>query len=147
MRWQMVDHIDYFEPWHCIEGRKNVSLEEGYLLERFGRSGILSEGILVESMVQLGRWLVLASSNFLQSALLDEIASLRIESIPSMGDALSLSARAEAVEGDLLPCCMTVQRQACLVAEGRMVLRLMESNNLVRANTTPLLWRELYGKA
>ena len=47
MRWQLTDHIDQFEPWSRITGRKAVSLEEAYLLERFGVHGYAPEAIVV----------------------------------------------------------------------------------------------------
>jgi len=147
MRWQMTDHIDTFEPWVKLQGRKCVSLEEGYLLKRVGRSGVMPEGLLIESMAQHCRWLAVASSDFSQSALLCEISSLRMDAEARMGDRLEISVEVKERADETFLCSVRARRHEQTIAVGSMRMVLESLTDLSDAEESRLLWRELYGKA
>jgi hypothetical protein len=73
MRWNFVDRIIKFEPWHNIAALKAGSLEEYSLMERWGQAGQAPAVLSLESSVQAARWLVEASSAFVHSLELLEL--------------------------------------------------------------------------
>jgi len=64
MKFRMVDRIIAWEPYRAIRGVKTVSFEEYELKERLGDEPSLPESLLMESLFQLGNWLVILSSDF-----------------------------------------------------------------------------------
>jgi len=73
MKFRMVDRILRYEPRRFIRGLKTVSFEE-YSLRRdlLGPPG-LPETLLLESLLQLGNWLIVLSSDFQRMGLLIRI--------------------------------------------------------------------------
>ena len=60
----MVDRILAWQPRRSIRGVKLVSFEEYQLKEPLADEPCLPESLLVESLFQLGAWLVVLSSEF-----------------------------------------------------------------------------------
>lgn len=147
MRWNMLDHVDAFTPWQNLLGRKCVSLEEGYLLGRFGRTGIFPESLLVESLVQHCRWFVIASSNFSQTALLDEIAELHIKAETRMGDVLKIEVLAETHTEENIMCVLQAWVGEELHVQGCLRMQLAPLSHFSHIETTRLMWEEFYAKA
>jgi 3-hydroxyacyl-[acyl-carrier-protein] dehydratase len=69
MKLRMVDRIVAWEPRRLIRGVKAVSFEEYQLRARLGDEPCLPESLVMESLFQLGNWLVVLSSGFTQMAL------------------------------------------------------------------------------
>jgi 3-hydroxyacyl-[acyl-carrier-protein] dehydratase len=64
MKFRFVDRITSWQPHERITGLKAVSFEEYSLKEAFGDEPRLPEMLLLESLLQLGNWLILLSSDF-----------------------------------------------------------------------------------
>jgi 3-hydroxymyristoyl/3-hydroxydecanoyl-(acyl carrier protein) dehydratase len=64
MKFRLVDRILDWEPRSRIRGVKAVSFEEYSLRDPLGDGGRLPESLLLESLFQLGNWLVVLSSDF-----------------------------------------------------------------------------------
>ena len=66
MKFRMVDRIIDFVPQKSIRGVKTVSFEEYQLKSAFGGEPSLPETLIMESLFQLGNWLIMLSSDFSQ---------------------------------------------------------------------------------
>jgi 3-hydroxyacyl-[acyl-carrier-protein] dehydratase len=66
MRFRFVDRIVVWQPHERITGLKAVSFEEYSLKNAFGDEPRLPEMLLLESLLQLGNWLILLSTDFQQ---------------------------------------------------------------------------------
>ena len=66
MKLRMVDRICGYEPREWITGIKTVSFEEYSLRDALDCEACLPESLLLESMFQLGNWLIMISSDFTQ---------------------------------------------------------------------------------
>lgn len=66
MKFRMVDRITEFAVRKRICGIKTVSFEEYQLKENFGEDAKLPESLVIESLFQLGNWLIMLSSDFSQ---------------------------------------------------------------------------------
>jgi 3-hydroxymyristoyl/3-hydroxydecanoyl-(acyl carrier protein) dehydratase len=64
MKFRLIDKILSWTPYKSISGIKAVSFEEYQLKESFGDEARLPEMLLLESVLQLGNWLILLSSDF-----------------------------------------------------------------------------------
>ena len=64
MKFRLVDKIISWSPYQQIIGLKAVSFEEYSLKEAWGDAARLPETLLLESLLQLGNWLILLSSDF-----------------------------------------------------------------------------------
>ena len=80
MKFRMVDRILAWEPRTRIRGIKTVSFEEYNCKAAFGGDACLPESLLIESLFQLGNWLIMLSSDFTQMGLV-----VRIERDPLRG--------------------------------------------------------------
>jgi len=147
MRWRFVDRIDAFEPWRSIAGRKAASFEETCLCERFDRAGILPETIVVESCVELIRWLVAGSSGFAQTSAVGEVEHFSFPGEARMGEVLSIAAEVVARDGSTLKAACRVSCKGRPVAEGALSMNLMPMAEGFDRAMVEGTWRELYGKA
>ena len=77
MKFRMVDRILSWQERASIRGLKTASFEECSLKELFGCEPQLPESLLMESMFQLGSWLVVLSSDFQQMGLLIRMQEVR----------------------------------------------------------------------
>jgi 3-hydroxymyristoyl/3-hydroxydecanoyl-(acyl carrier protein) dehydratase len=79
----MIDRIRSYEPQRGICGAKTVSFEEYSLRTALGAEASLPESLLLESLFQLGNWLIVLSSDFTQMGLV--IRTGRIEFVEPVG--------------------------------------------------------------
>jgi 3-hydroxyacyl-[acyl-carrier-protein] dehydratase len=79
MKFRMVDSIVWWEPRRGIRGVKAVSFEEYSLKAPFADEARLPETLLLESLLQLGNWLVILSSDFTQMAMVVRIGEVRFD--------------------------------------------------------------------
>lgn len=147
MRWRFADRVDAFDPWKLIRGRKGISLEEYSLLERFGRSGVMPESLVLESCVHFARWLVTASSEWRQTCLLKEIEEFVYESEARMGDNLRIDVSVKERAGGHVWVHCAVSADERLIAQGNLALDLVPLTDLQDPESLSIMWQELYGKA
>ncbi|MGB2821180.1 MAG: hypothetical protein WBF17_09375 [Phycisphaerae bacterium] len=76
MKFRMVDRIVAWEPRRAIRGVKTVSFEEYRLKAPLGETAHLPETLLVESLFQLGNWLVVLTSDFTQMGMIVRIGEV-----------------------------------------------------------------------
>jgi 3-hydroxyacyl-[acyl-carrier-protein] dehydratase len=83
MKFRMVDKIVKFEPRRSIYGIKTVSFEEYQLKSTLCVRPCLPESLIMESLFQLGNWLIMLTSEFSQMGLV--IRTNEVEFIQSPG--------------------------------------------------------------
>lgn len=93
MRWQLVDKIDSISPWKSAAGTKVVSFEEYSLKKLWDEKGIFPNTLLIESVLQLGAWLIIYSSGFKIQPLIVKIDKINFKHNAKMGDVLNLKAK------------------------------------------------------
>lgn len=77
MKFRFVDRITSWQPHERITGLKAVSFEEYSLKEPFGDEPRLPEMLLLESLLQLGNWLILLSSDFTRMGMVIRLNEVR----------------------------------------------------------------------
>ena len=145
MRWRFVDRITAFEPWQAIAGRKAVSLEEYYLLRPLGREGILPESLVLESCVELARWLVAASSGFARVAELAAIERFALHRQATPGEVLHVDGRVIAAADPQLSLDCRVAAEGGPVAAGRLEFAVVSADGRYPVGELEELWREIHG--
>jgi 3-hydroxyacyl-[acyl-carrier-protein] dehydratase len=90
VKFRLVDQILFWSPYQSIRGIKTVSFEEYGLKEAFGDEPHLPESLLVESVLQLGNWLILRSSDFNQMAMIVRIAKINFHGFLLPGQRLEM---------------------------------------------------------
>lgn len=93
MKFRLVDKITSWTRWDNICGIKAVSFEEYSLKESFGDPPRLPELLLLESLLQLGNWLVILSSDFEQTGVVARLSEVRFHSFLLPGEQLELGVR------------------------------------------------------
>jgi 3-hydroxymyristoyl/3-hydroxydecanoyl-(acyl carrier protein) dehydratase len=73
MKFRLVDRVLDWAPERHIRGVKAVSFEEYGLRDPLGQEAALPETLLLESLFQLGNWLVVLSTGFRQMAMIVRI--------------------------------------------------------------------------
>lgn len=145
MKWRFIDRIDSWQPWQRLAGRKVVSLEEYCLGEPLGRRGVFPETLLLETAVEGCRWLVLASSEFVQSCSLAEVREFSVLQPVGMGAVLELTvALAPPPEaGYVTAVCELGTAAAGLVARGTLRLQLAAAAAHLATEDMRTLWQNL----
>jgi hypothetical protein len=149
MRWRCLDRVESFAAWKFIRGRKAVSFEEGSLLRNFDRVDEFPASLLIESCVELARWLAATSSGFSQIALLEQINDFRLTETPETGDLLTLAievVRRDEHAGRVEVLCR-VECGREPVADGHLTLALEPLGEHCDPTSEAALWSELYGAA
>lgn len=90
MKFRLVDKITSWSPYQRIEGIKTVSFEEYCLKEAFGEAPRLPETLLLESLLQLGNWLILLSSDFKNMGVVARISEVRFHDFLPPGGQLRM---------------------------------------------------------
>ncbi len=88
MRFRFVDRILDWTPERQIRGLKAASFEEYGLGERLGHRAALPETLLLESLFQLGNWLVMLSTGFRQMALIVRAGRVSFDAPLGAGQAM-----------------------------------------------------------
>lgn len=149
MKWRMADAVERFEPWRLIVGRKAVSLEEYDLGKPLGRAAALPETLVLECAVEFGRWLVMASSDFVECALLEAVADWRVRGPAGRGCRLWIKLRGEtavtgAESGTLALAAEIADDDGKAIADGRLTIRRVPLAGLADTGRMRLLWKELF---
>jgi 3-hydroxyacyl-[acyl-carrier-protein] dehydratase len=120
MKLRMVDRICSWEPRKRITGVKTVSFEEYNLKAAFGSAACLPETLLLGSLLDLGSWLVVLSSDFTRIAVateLDEVSFCR-QVGPGQAVAMEMVARRYGDDGIVFDGTGTVDGTEAVVLRG-----------------------------
>ena len=79
MKFRMVDRIVEFASRRSICGIKTVSFEEYQLRSVFANQPCLPESLIMESLFQLGNWLIILTSDFSEMGLVIRTNEIRFE--------------------------------------------------------------------
>jgi 3-hydroxyacyl-[acyl-carrier-protein] dehydratase len=90
MRFRMVDRIIEWEPGKRIRGLKTVSFEEYGMREAFGAEEALPETLVMESLFQLGNWLIVLSSDFTSMGIIIRTGRIAFEDLLRPGEVMSV---------------------------------------------------------
>ncbi len=100
MKFRMVDRIIDFRPRESIRGVKTVSFEEYQLKAPLTDEPRLPESLLMESLFQLGNWLIMLSSDFSSMGLLVRIQEVRFHGAVPPGGSIEMDIRVRRYRND-----------------------------------------------
>jgi len=100
MKFRLVDRILAWQPRQMIQGVKAVSFEEYELRRRLGDEPCLPESLIMESLFQLGNWLLILSSDFHQMGLIVRFEEVRFSGRLRPGRQLRMHARVRSWRDD-----------------------------------------------
>jgi 3-hydroxymyristoyl/3-hydroxydecanoyl-(acyl carrier protein) dehydratase len=120
MKHRLVDRILAWQPKTSIRGIKTVSLEEYSLKEAFGGPPRLPESLVLESIVQLGRWLLVLSSDFARTGVLAGADRVCFEAFVQPGEHMVIDVTVREYNQDCMAFDATgrTSRRACVAATG-----------------------------
>lgn len=147
MRWRFADKIDRYTAWESIAGRKGISFEEYSLLDRFGRRGEAPGCLVLETCVHLARWLVLASSDWNKSCLLEAVDNFALLRATHPGDLLQVVVKVTERGDSRVRVASEVCSENIAVARGALDLALIEARDIHDLDELKILYQELYGPA
>ena len=94
MRFALVDRVVEVTPGERIVAVKAVSLSEEYLADHFPTFPVLPGVLMLESLVEAGRWLVWSSEDFAHSLiLLREAKNVTYKSFVTPGETLRVEVK------------------------------------------------------
>ncbi|MBI5534886.1 MAG: hypothetical protein HY898_19320 [Deltaproteobacteria bacterium] len=147
MKWRFVDRVKRLEPWVRIEGLKCISLEEYSLLKRFGRKGTMPATLVMETCVDLARWLVMRSSDWSQGVVLSEVAEMRFDREVGMSDVLLTTVEARRESESVIEAVCEARVEGERVMQGRFTVELVPLAELLDPEDVKALWKEIHGAA
>ncbi len=100
MKFRMVDRILAWDSRRNIRGTKAVSFEEYRLKEVFGESPHLPQTLVMESLFQLGNWLIMLSSDFSRMGLIVRFQEIRFHGTLRPGGKLRMEAAVRSYRDD-----------------------------------------------
>src|ERR1700749_2777142 len=102
MRFLLIDRITELDSQKSLTAVKNLSLAEEYLADHFPGFPVMPGGLMLETLVQAGGWLIRESEDFAHSAiLLKEVRAIRYNSFVSPGNTLKVDLTVRKQEGSL----------------------------------------------
>ncbi len=144
MRWRFLDAVTRFGPWRSAAGRKTISLEEYSLLDPLGRQGEYPQALLLESAVELVRWLVMKSSEFERTCVVEEIIRFATPGRPGPGDVLEVQVSAVRRDGDRLSATCEVTCRGVPAARGEIGFIVWPLADALDPAMASEMWKELY---
>lgn len=145
MKFRMVDRVTWWLPRRGIRGVKTVSFEEYSLKSAFGGPARLPETLLVESLLQLGNWLVIASTDFTRMGMVVRIGEIAFEGPLPPGGRLEMDLTVRSFRDD------GVTLDGTGVCGGRTIIRgtgclavPVELGDYCDADDLRVLWSEIY---
>jgi 3-hydroxyacyl-[acyl-carrier-protein] dehydratase len=96
----MVDRIIEFEVQKSICGIKTVSFEEYQLKSAFNNRPCLPKSLIMESLFQLGNWLIMLTSDFTQMGLLIRTNEVQFEQSLSPGQSMLMEVQVRSYRDD-----------------------------------------------
>ncbi len=90
MRYLLVDKIIHWEKDKSAVGIKNVTMSEDFLADHFPRNPVMPGALIVEGMIQLGSWLVVASKEFEYRGIVQSVTKAKFRKVVRPGDQIVL---------------------------------------------------------
>lgn len=100
MKFRMVDRIVEFTPRRSIGGKKTVSFEEYQLRSVFADQPCLPESLIMESLFQLGNWLIILTSDFSQMGLVIRTNEIQFQRSLGPGQNMFMQVRVRSYRDD-----------------------------------------------
>lgn len=122
MKFRLVDRILSYQPSHSITAIKTISFEEYQLKAAWGGPACLPETLLLESLFQLGNWLIMLDSNFTQMGLLIRWQEIHFKEQPGPGQTLYLNVHVKRDRPDGVLFDGHIQVDGHLIAQGQSCL-------------------------
>ena len=91
MRFLLFDKIVSYEKGKRGTGIKNVTLGEDFLIKHYDRFPIMPESLIIESLAQVGGWIISVSSNYRYAAIMVMVEGVKFYRPVTPGDQLLLS--------------------------------------------------------
>jgi 3-hydroxyacyl-[acyl-carrier-protein] dehydratase len=117
MKFRMVDQILAFAAAKSIRGAKTVSFEEYTSKDAFGTPPQLPATLAMESLIQLGSWLIMLSSEFREIGLLESIEAASFDhplgpgermlvqvEVESWGESVAFAGTGRSARGQVVAC-------------------------------------------
>jgi 3-hydroxyacyl-[acyl-carrier-protein] dehydratase len=143
MRWYLVDKIGKINPWKSATGTKVVSFEEYSLKKRWDEKGIFPNTLLIESVLQLGAWLIIYSSEFKIQPLIVKIGKISFKHNARMGDVLDLEVKIISRNEDSVVMSGKVFLKGKLIVEGTQAVGVF---NDLKDYQEPKTLKSLFGQ-
>ena len=90
MRFILFDKIVSLEKMVGGVGIKNVTIGEEFFVSHYSRKPIMPESLILESIAQIGGWVITLSSGYKYSTILAKIGAARFSNIVRPGDQLCI---------------------------------------------------------
>ncbi len=119
MKFRLVDRILQWNACKNIRGVKTVSFEEYELRRPLGEAPFLPESLLVESLFQLGNWLIMLSTDFNRMGLVVRWEEIQFLDQLRPGGSLTLDAEVRSWRADGVVFDGLAKNGADLIAVGR----------------------------
>jgi 3-hydroxymyristoyl/3-hydroxydecanoyl-(acyl carrier protein) dehydratase len=100
MKFRMVDTIVDYKPQHGICGIKTISFEEYQLKSMFADQPSLPESLIMESLFQLGNWLIILTSDFSKIGLMVRMNQVCFEQLPGPGQRMFMDIQVRSYRED-----------------------------------------------
>ena len=144
MKFRMVDQILAWEPGRSIRGAKAVSFEEYCAPLPLGSAPELPASLALESLLQLGNWLIMLSSDYAQIGLVTALERVDFASSLRPGQRMTMEVSVhEQNEMDwLLSGCGVVRGREIVRVEG-IRLQLRPLTSYFRADDLRVLFSEI----
>ena len=148
MRFRLVDRILAWAPYQRIAGIKAVSFEEFSLKEAFGEEPKLPESILLESMLQLGNWLIVLSSDFRQMGVPVRLGRVEFQGALLPGQRMNMEVRVSRrrLDGFELAGEGTVEGRTILTGTGALAVPV-PAEEFVNPDDLRVLYSEICAQA
>lgn len=98
MRFLLIDRILSVDPGREITGIKNATMSEDFFTHHFPQVPVMPGMLMLEGMIQLGRWLVIHDSSFVTSGVVSSVREVKYRGWVLPGDQIEM--RVECLERD-----------------------------------------------
>jgi 3-hydroxyacyl-[acyl-carrier-protein] dehydratase len=145
MKFRMVDRILGWESRKSIFGSKTVSFEEYQLKSAFGGEPRLPECLIMESLLQLGNWLIMLSSDFTQMGMVVRTQEISFTDTLRPGENLEMEVQVRSYRSDGIVFDGRAMVQGRLIAAGQGCLAVpVELGNYYDPDDLRVLFSEIY---
>jgi 3-hydroxyacyl-[acyl-carrier-protein] dehydratase len=90
LRYLLVDRIIDWAKDKSAVGIKNVTMSEDFLADHFPRNPVMPGALIVEGMIQLGSWLIVASKEFEYRGIVQLVTKAKFRKVVRPGDQIVL---------------------------------------------------------
>lgn len=145
MKFRFVDRITEFKPQERICGIKTLSFEEYQLKSAFGGPPHLPESLIIESMFQLGNWLIIRSSDFSQMGMIIRFEKIEFSRIVCPGQRLEMEITVHSYRPDGIMFDGRVIASNSMIASGRGCLAVpVALRDFADPDDLKMLFSEMY---